>query len=213
MRKFFFVICILLSSSIFAGSEVPEISDISDLGVLADQFVFEREELERYDRSEPERFRTVEKEEFRSGSTRVWENQYKIPLLDKETGLPSGKYALETQKVYEKGSGLNYNIAPEGATPEWTLTDNTITSLSKDGYSFGVETGPSKAYWKSSSSDYQMKFQTGDHSLRSGLYGLGYYDESLDQTVIFDYPANVLGVKSGNKVIYSGVFTGIDLEC
>ena len=77
--------------------------------------VIERESIDATDSlwGEKELVKTDEIPSARGERTRIWENTYRIPLLDKDTLEPTGKFITETKKYFEKGDGICYNTAPK----------------------------------------------------------------------------------------------------
>gem|GEM_PF-6042787 len=82
------------------------------------------------------------------------------------------------------------------------------------GYRYKVDTGVYKAYFKQYSADnYPIAFNVSSHIFRTQLVKVGYLDPSLNNRyAILQNVQNASAVVSGNKVIYSGVFAGADVE-
>ncbi len=135
-------------------------------------------------------------------------------VQDKDVeGNPVGEPREVRKRYYEKGSGINYNVAPEGEPAVWEKTDKTIRPSTRAGWDYMVETGPAKVYFAPWQSGSLMAYEAGGVRMETEIVGLVYYDASSERKETVAAKAETSSpVVDGNRIVYPEAFPGIALE-
>ncbi|MBE7558140.1 right-handed parallel beta-helix repeat-containing protein [bacterium] len=146
---------------------------------------------------------------LRDAHTRIFEVNQTRTYLHPVTGQPTNLVDDSPRRIIAKGTDMNYR----DEAGQWQVVDTTVRPSSAPGARLEATRQRAKLYFSDTGSDkMNVRLDLGGRVLETGVQLLAYLEPESGRRAIIARAAAREPSATGNRVLYSNVFPGVDVE-